>query len=150
MSTVQLRHHSSILLHLLMGLAAALLALAAAYLWLTDEDVTPISLPEPSAAAPPSQPSAVPQAAAPTIAVPPASSTALAPPQAAAPVPPQAVAAASVGAPASALTASPSPTADSPTGQAPAQALDPQVAADAAAAGMTTRVRPAPPVHSVP
>lgn len=105
--------------HIFLGLLAAALALAAAYLWLTDE-----SAPLPAPVAPPA---AVSRQPPPTL-----TPTPKVVARAARPSRPAELA--TLPPPAPAAAAAPVPSQAAPT--------DPQVAADAAAVGMTTRVRP--------
>jgi hypothetical protein len=139
-----------------MALVAGALALIAAYLWLTD-GAAPVPLP---AALAPAEPAAAPVSAPPVVAGP-AAAPVSAPPVVAGPVDPpvvQAEASHPLQPPARTLTPSPTlapptvapppprfaPVQDDPPQAAP---IDPQVAADAAAVGMTARVRPADPAQ---
>ncbi|HVY35080.1 MAG TPA: hypothetical protein VG960_11750 [Caulobacteraceae bacterium] len=132
--------HSHTTSHVFMALVAAILAAVAAYLWLTDGPaplnwpvIFPATSTSPSAPAP-SAPAvrtqAIVQPSAPLAGDDPAPVPA---PVAARPLTPEA-----------ALTA-PQAVANPPPPSPQTGALDPQVAADAAAVGMTSRIRPADP-----
>jgi hypothetical protein len=129
MSTADREHHhphGASFGHIVLGLVAGALALIAAYLWLTD-GAAPVAI---SITSTSPAPSSVPVAAAP-LDRPAATSVASPPPHAQI----------------QAVAPTPTPIAAETVQDAPPQngALDPQVAADAAAVGMTARVRPAEP-----
>jgi hypothetical protein len=125
MATVdQARHPSHVVRHIVLGLIAVGLALVAAYLWFTDGSIGGLRQTPATARAP------IPQTMTPAMTARPA-------PVAEPPVPAQRVADPPVVRPA----------ADAPPSESvppPAVSVDPQIAADAAAAGMTSRARPAP------